>query len=204
MIRAAVFSLLGLESTLCLAMLRRSAVYPITAATMAAIAMAYGWLSWVRYTSGARAYYAAVDSSRWVFMLAAAAVAIESVRLMARRLHASHFALATSILFAALSAVAAWCAGRNLEPGTAWFGREQEWAIACVLFVAANHWFHRRAGPLPPDADRHAAGTLAMFAGNAIAFLILGEGRGVYWAEVAGLLIQRLGPIVGLSVWLRR
>lgn len=137
-------------------------------------------------------------------MLASAAIAIESVRLMARRLHASNFALATAILFAALSGCAAWGAGHGLRTSSFGFTREQEWAIGCVLFLAANHWLHRRAGELPPLAARHATGAMAMLTGNAVAFLILGEGRGVYWAEVAGLLIQRLGPMAGLIIWLRR
>lgn len=203
MIRTVVFSLLAINAALCIAMLRRRAEYPITTAAMLAVAAGYGYLSWVRFSQGAWPYYHAVESSRWIYMLASATVVLESVRLMARRLQAPNFALATSILFAGLSGCAAWGAGHGLRTSSAGFTREQEWAIACVLFLVANHWLHRRAGELPPLAARHAMGAMVMLTGNATAFLLLGECRGVYWAEVAGLLVQRLGPMAGLIIWMR-
>lgn len=202
-IRTVVYSLLVAEIAMCVALfLRRRHSYPITAHAMIAVAAAYTVLLGIRYANGPFAYRDAVESSRWLFMLATTAVCIESVRLMARKLHASNFALATSILLAAMSGCAAWGTGHGLRTSTLGFTIEQEWAIGCVLFLAANHWLYSRAGALTAIAARHATGAMILLAGNAAALVILGQWRGVWAAEVAGLIIQRLGPIAGLLIWI--
>lgn len=188
---------------MCVALfLRRRREYPVTAYTMLVVAAAYTVLLGIRAVNGPFAYRDAVESSRWLFILTTSAVCIESVRLMARRLHASNFALATSILLAAMSGCAAWGTGRGLRTSTLGFTIEQEWAIGSVLFLAANRWLHSRAGELPEIAARHATGAMILLAGNAAALVILGQWRGVWVAEVAGLVIQRLGPIAGLLIWI--
>lgn len=208
MIRTVVYSLLVVEIAACLALfLRRRREYPITAYTMLVVAAVYTVLLGIRYASGPHAYRDAVISTRGIFMLATAAVCIESVRLMARSVNgrvAGDFALATSLLFAVLSIATTWGASTGLRPGIAGLNRQQEWAIACVVFVAASHWFYSRPRALAMPAQRHAIGAMAMLTANATALVILGEYRGVWIGEAAGLVVQRLGPLAALGWWIRR
>lgn len=207
MIRTIVYSLLAVEIAACVALfLRRRREYPITATTMLVVAAAYTVLLGIRYTHGPHAYRDAVISTRGLFMLSTAAVCVESVRLMARSVNgrvARDFALATSLLFAALSVAVAWTAGGVLRPGIAGLNREQEWAIACVVFLAVSHWFYSRPRPLSEVAQRHATGAMIVLVANTAALMVMGQYRGEWMAEAAGLVIQRLGPLAALAWWMR-
>lgn len=207
MIRTIVYSLLVVEIAACVALfLRRRREYPITATTMLVVAAAYTVLLGIRYANGPHAYRDAVISTRGLFMLATAGVCVESVRLMACGVNgrvARDFALATSLLFGALSSVVAWGAGGVLRPGIAGLNREQEWAIACVVFLAVSHWFYSRPRPLSEVAQRLATGAMIMLAANAAALVVMGQYRGEWMAEAAGLVIQRLGPLAALTWWMR-
>ncbi len=193
MIRTIVFSLLAVESVLCVALwIRRRHLYPLAAWAMAATAAAYVWLSWVRWHSGAFAYRDAVESSRWLFMLVSSAVCVQAVALLC---HGNRwFAAATSVLFAAASVAAAWA-----TPGPI----SRAWSVGCVVYLASNYWLYTRQ-PQPETARRYAHGAMLMVAGNAAALAIMGEWRGVWTAEAAGLVLQRLAPIAALVWWIRR
>jgi hypothetical protein len=206
MIRTVVFSLLAVESTLCLLLQRRRRDYPITAAAMLAAALLYGALSAIRYAYGAWAYHDAVGSSRWITMVITAAICIESVILMARTIPgARKFAIATSIIFAGASVVVAAISASITAPGGApGYMAAQGWSMGCVVYLMANYWLYTRRGALPAMVRIHAYGAMVTMAANATAMVMMSEGRGVYVAEAAGLVLQRVGPIAALLTWQRR
>lgn len=206
MIRTVVFSLLAVESALCLLLQRRRRDYPITAAAMLAAALLYGALSAIRYAYGAWAYHDAVGSSRWIPMVITAAICIESVILMSRTIPgARKFAIATSILFAGASAIIAAIGTSVTTPGGApGFTAAQGWSMGCVVYLMVNYWLYTRHGALPAVVRIHAYGAMLAMAANATAMVMMGEGRGIYWAEATGLVLQRAGSIAALALWQRR
>lgn len=206
MIRTVVFSLLAVESALCLLLQRRRRDYPITSGAMLATALLYAVLSAIRYAYGAWAYRETVGSSRWITMVITAAICIESVALMARTIPgARKFAVATSILFAGMSAVIAAIGTSVSTPGGApGYTAAQGWSMGCVVYLMANYWLYTRRGALPVMVRIHAYGAMIAMAANAAAMAMMGEWRGVYVAEAAGLVLQRFGPIAALVLWQRR
>lgn len=206
MIRTAVFSLLAVESALCLLLQRRRRDYPITTTAMLAAVLLYGVLSAIRYAYGAWAYHDAVGSSRWITMVITAAICIESVVLMARTIPgARKFAIATSIMFAGASVVVAAIGTSVTTPGGApGYTAAQGWSMGCVVYLIANYWLYTRRCALPAMVRIHAYGAMVTMAANAAAMMMMSEGRGVYVAEAVGLALQRVGPIAALIIWQRR
>lgn len=200
-----VFPLLALECLLALRLFHtRIRDYPITCIVQLAVAGLYAALMLDFYTDGPLAYRGGVEATRPLFRAAMAIVAAESVMLMAQGIpNVRWFAAATSMVFAGLTGMA-MLAGERLVPGTVGTKWSFLWSMGCVLYLVANHWLYQRARPLNPLAARHAMGAMIMMLATAVALGLAAwsGGRGVL--AVLGHVVGRVGPIVGLCVWMRK
>jgi len=199
------FPLLMVECLLCLVLFhRRYRDYPLTCCTMLFVAGLYAMLLTTFYTEGTYAYIGGHIAMTPFFRAAAAILCAESVMLMAQGIpQVRWFAAASSLVFAGVTGCALLIADR-IVPGTGHTRWGVLWSMACVVYLAANHWLYSRGGPLNPLAGRHAIGAMVMMFATASA-LGLSEwsgGRGG-WA-VIGHVVGRVGPLVAISVWMRR
>lgn len=202
-----IFLLLGFECILALALFhRRIHEYPITCMVQVIVAGLYGMLMIEYFGRGPWAYYHAVYAWWPVFSLASAIVCIESVWLMAQGIpNVRWFAAATSLVFAVLSGLA-MLAAEQIVPGTRlkW---PMLWPFGTLAYLTLNRWLYQRGKPLNPLAARHALGAVFLIGGTVAALGLAAWSRGLperEWMRVAGQIVGRAGPIVGLLVWIRK
>lgn len=182
--------------------------FPLTAFVLLArsviyLAMALGW-----YTMGYESYRYGHLATAWAFRGMTILICLESVWLMAQGIPSvRRFALATSLLFAGIGVLVAMATAGMLR-GTwvdvALGNNVQAYrtlAVACVVYLLANHWLYERAKPMNPLATQHWRGAVVL-----VSCLMIGygmEGHG-WWATVAGQFVVRVGSLAALVIWGRK
>lgn len=201
-----LFSLLSLEILLGYLMWRRRTSYPITTAAIMARSTIY-LLSLIDYYCGSFLdYRAGVIGTRMILRLLVAGICVESVWLMAQGIpQVRRFALASSLVFAALGVVAG-VVGGGLLKGT-WMDVQvgvgvDAWtalSIGCLAYLMLNHWLYSRAKPMGGVAERHWRGAITLVATLMIGYGLIG--RGVELGQV-GQVVVRVGSLASLVIWM--
>lgn len=178
--------------------------YPITSHIQVSAVAVYGLLACSWWQEGISGYLTSVEASRPLFRLLNTALCIESVLLMARGIpRVRYFAAVTSMVFAGLSAMV-FLAGAKLIPAAPGLRDSTSWAMACVVYLVANYWLYSRGGQMDETAERHAIGAMVMMFSTAVSFWLASiDGRGG-WIGDTGQVVGRVGPIVALSIWMRK
>lgn len=172
-------------------LLVRSALY---------LSMALDW-----WLSGPEHYRMGHISSAWIFRGLTVVMALESVWLMAQGIpQVRRFALVTSLLFAGMGILAAMATGGLLHGQ--WIdvalgnnvAAYRNLAVACMVYLLANHWLYERARPMGTLATQHWRGMIVLVACLMIGYGLEGHGR---WATVAGQYVVRVGSLAALWIW---
>lgn len=172
------------------------------------IAMANDW-----YTDGYESYRFGQLATAWVFRCMTILICLESVWLMAQGIPSvRRFAFATSLLFAGIGILVAM-ATAGVFRGT-WMdvalgnnvGAYRNLAVACVVYLLANHWLYERAKPIGTLATQHWRGAVVL-----VSCLMIGYGmedwggqRRIYELVVAGQFVVRGGSLAALVTWGRK
>lgn len=167
------------------------------------LAMANDW-----YFSGPEAYRGGHLATAWAFRTLTILICVESVWLMAQGIpQIRRFALASSLLFAAFGILVAMATGGMLRGE--WVdvvlgnnvGAYRNLAVACMVYLVANHWLYERAGPMGTLATQHWRGMVVLVAGMMFGYGMEGHGR---WATVVGQYVVRIGSLMSLAIWMRK
>lgn len=167
------------------------------------IAMANNW-----YADGYESYRFGHLATAWAFRALTVLVCLESVWLMAQGIAATrHFAAATSLIFAGIGVLVAMGTA-GLFRGT-WLdvslgnnvAAYRNLAVACVVYLMANHWMYEREQPTGTLATQHWRGAVVL-----VSCLMIGygmEGHG-WWMTVAGQFVVRGGSLTSLATWSKK
>lgn len=182
------------------------------------IAMAHNW-----YTDGYESYRFGHLATAWAFRALTVLVCLESVWLMAQGIAATrHFAAATSLIFAGIGILVAMGTA-GVFHGT-WMdvalgnnvAAYRNLAVACVVYLMANHWMYDREKPTGTLATQHWWGAMVL-----VSCLMVGQGlediggkrqfAGLEiskvmadWLIVAGQFVVRGGSLTSLWIWSRK
>jgi hypothetical protein len=211
MLANALLALWGIETLAALVVgFRNLHKFPVTSVLLIArsalyVAMAGDWMVW-----GYANYRMGHLASAWVFRAVTVLMCLESVWLMAQGIpQIRYFAAVTSLLFAAAGITfAAACSellrgswidmalGSNVQ-------QYRNLAIACMLYLVANHWLYERARPTGPLATQHWRAVVVLVAGMMFGYGIedWGARHRVMYVVVAGQFIVRGGSLGALWIW---
>lgn len=146
--------------------------YPMTAMCLLLRAGLYSYmaLDWSR--SGPEAYRLGHFATAWAFRTLTVLICVESVWLMAQGIPSvRRFALASSLLFAGIGVLVAMATAGMLRGE--WvdvalgnnIGAYRNLAVACMVYLLANHWLYERARPTGELATQHWRGAVVLVAG---------------------------------------
>lgn len=182
--------------------------YPLTAMCLLLRTGLYAAMANDWFSSGPAAYRMGHFATAWAFRTLTVLICLESVWLMAQGIPSvRRFALASSLLFAALGIVVAMVTAGLLHGQ--WIdstlgnniGAYRNLAVACMVYLTMNHWLYEKQRPAGELATRHWRGTVVLVAGLMIGYGLEGHGR---WATAVGQYIVRIGSLVSLVIWSRR
>lgn len=182
--------------------------FPLTAMCLLLRAGLYATMALDWYTQGPEAYRTGHLATAGAFRTLTILICVESVWLMAQGIpQVRRFALASSLLFAALGVLVAmgtagilrghWVdvvLGNNVAA-------YRNLAVGCMVYLVANHWLYEKQRPTGELATRHWRGAVVLVYCLMIGYGIMGHGR---WATVAGQYVVRIGSLMALVIWMRK